>query len=221
MKRFHFISCTVSVLLLLGACKKHHPEDSPNCPDCWDSQMVCVENTCQCPEGYAETWLNLYTNAEKDEVPSSGRKFCIKPDKLTFMAHFPKFECIDTFAFRFHTEPLEVNDQTPILEISSVNPLVPQKALPPGLILDTKDPNGLWVGIINLYPTHGSYFTGCVDYNLNGTIDGSISRISFRGYFTHKDTISGHLLFEGAYGSKAALENFQLEGIKLVRMVPY
>ncbi len=155
MKQFHFFSGALVILLLLYACKKHHPEDSPNCPDCWDSQMVCVENTCQCPEGYAETWLNLYNNAEKDEVPPSGRKFCIKPDKLTFMAYFPKFECIDSFAFRFHTEHLEVNDQTPIQDISSVNLLKPQKALPPGLILDTKDPNGLWVGITGLHPTLG------------------------------------------------------------------
>ena len=223
MNRFHFFNCSLAAMLLLFSCDKHRPEPVPDCPDCWDQQMVCVENTCQCPDGYVETWLNLYSNAEKEEVPLSGRKFCIKPDKLTFMAHFPRFECIDSFAFRFHTEPLEVSAQTPVLDISSINPLVPGgwKGLPPGLTLDTHDPEGLWVGITSLYPTHGTSISGCVDYDLNGNIDGEIGRISFRGYFTHKDTISGHLLFEGASGSKAALENFQLKGIKLVRMVPY
>jgi len=210
--------------VLIVSCRNQEAIIAPECPSCWDEKMVCVESTCQCPEGYLETWLNLYRGHGEDLVPPlAGRKFCIKPDKLTFMAHFPKFECIDTFAIRFYTEPLEVTDQTQILLVSSVEPQVPKSwtALPPGLILDTKDPKGVWVGIPSLYPTHGTSFLGCIDYDLNGSIDGGIGRISFRGYFTHPDTISGHLLFEGASGSKAALENYQLEGIKLIRTVPY
>jgi len=209
-------------LVVFAACDRNTVAPIPPCPDCWDEKMLCVENTCQCPEGNIETWLNMYSNDEKDVIPHEGRKFCIQPHKLTFMAHFPRFECIDTFAFRFLTEPLEVTPQTQILSTTSIETLVPEKwsALPPGLIL-SDDPEGLFVGIVSLYPTHGTNFFGCVDYDLNGAVDGSIGRISFRGYFTHPDTISGHLLFEGAAGSKAHLENYQLEGIKLIRTVPY
>jgi len=225
MKYVHFFSVAVTLFLLVTACKKDQPDMVvPDCPECWDDNMVCVEQTCQCPDGYLETWLNIEFYDDTEVVPPSGRKFCIEPDKLTFMAHFPRFECIDTFAIRFFTEPLKVNDQTPLLSISMVEALVPRSwriTVHPGLILDTENPDGIWVGIVRLYPTYGPNFLGCVDYDQNEELVGGINRMMFRGHFTHKDTISGHILFEKAFGTKAHLENFQLEGIKLVRTVPY
>jgi len=186
--------------------------------------MVCIESSCQCPKGYLETWLNTYSDSEKDQVPPAGRKFCIKPDKLTFMAYFPQFECIDSFAVRFATEPLEVTDATPASLIKTVEPMVPKRRIgrPIELVINTKDPKGISIRITYLYPTYGDNLYGCVDYNQDGTIVvGTLGQISFRGYFTHPDTISGHLLFEGASGTKDTLEDYQLENIKLIRIVPY
>jgi hypothetical protein len=213
----------IAITAILLSCNKKQAAPDPTCPTCWDEKMECVDLACQCPEGSIETWLNLFKNSEKDNVFGKSRKYCIKPNKLTFMAHFPRFECIDTFAITFLTEPLEVSDQTPVLATSQVKPEVPKSftALPPGLTIDPNDPNGTYVAIPSLYPTHGTSIFGCLDLDLDGSIDGGIGRLSFRGNFTHKDTISGAILFEGAWGSKEHRDNYELKGIKLIRTVPY
>jgi hypothetical protein len=75
----------------------------------WNVKISNVE----CPEASIPTWLELHSFDE----PLRDRKYCIIPSKLTFKADINAFECIDTFAITFLTEPLEVDRSTPILEL--------------------------------------------------------------------------------------------------------
>lgn len=212
----------LAVLTLLcpvfAACHRDLTPAQPDCPDCWDEDMVCVQSQCDCRQGDIETWLNLYNYAEIGQTADNSRKFCVKPNKLTFIAYVPKFECVDTFAFTFGVEPLEVNDQTPPLAISTVTPEMPHGwRSPKGLIIDPYDPQGVYVQITGVTPTYGTNFLDCMEYHADGTLRGEPGRVNFAGHFIHPDTIGGYLEFE----SSGPGNGRRLEGVKVVRTTPY
>lgn len=209
---------TLVLLIAVSGCGDKSTE-GPSCPQCWDEKMECVEGQCTCPEQSIMTWMELNTNPEQ----SQSRPYCIIPDKLTFLAQIPDFGCIDTFAVTFLTEPLEMTEQTPGLEYTSVLPEVPEswRALPPGLALEQREDAYPEVTISSLYPTKGSSYVSCFDFDADGQLVGSISNINFYGAFVHPDTIQGFLQLEDASGTLSDFDGLRMNDVKLVRTVPY
>jgi hypothetical protein len=216
VKSLYCSTASIMALLLIGCTPQEVVTET--CPECWDEKMECKDFKCECPEASIPTWLELHSFDE----PLRDRKYCIIPSKLTFKADINAFECIDTFAITFLTEPLEVDRSTPILDVSSVIPEVPDrwKALPPALSLNVAEEAYPEVIITNLYPTRGTSFMSCMSYTPSGELEGRISNINFYGQFIHKDTIGGFLQLEGASGIYSSLEGSRKE-IKLVRTVSY
>lgn len=206
-------------LLIAGLGCSDKSTEAPSCPQCWDEKMECVEGQCTCPEQFIVTWMELNTNPEQVQ----SRSYCIAPDKLTFLAQIPDFGCVDTFAITFLTEPLEVTEQTPMLEYTSVIPEVPEswRALPPGLVLELRENAYPDVTISSLYPTKGSSYVSCFDFDADGQLVGSISNINFYGAFVHPDTIAGFLQLEDASGTLSNFDGQRMNDVKLVRTVPY
>ena len=193
---------------------------APPCPECWDEKALCVESACECPEGAIEIRQYLFSST-KQAVGEDGLKFCVIPDPLTFIARFPQFECYDTFALSFPLEPLEYGDwpHSPSGHIIQVQ--IPDRFQQLGRLafsMNEEEDNGLFVVIPKIPPNHGERIGGCLEYDDEGVRTGGITA-EFQGYFTHKDTISGDLVFTGS-GTMEHLSGHRLP-IQLVRTVPY
>lgn len=189
--------------------------------------MICVEGACDCPDGYITTWLNRTGLGIGTAADSFPRKFCIKPDRLTFIAHIPRFMCLDTFAVRFAVDPYEFTESTysptgvwvvPVLpsEVPRLSPLSDIR------IVKESGRKLVEVHIYGLEPTYGHAIRAgiCSEFDDTGNEMGAIET-SFIGRVVHKDTISGYLEITGAGGNKREFYGKRLEGVKLVRTAPY
>jgi hypothetical protein len=226
MKKVFLLMIFLGALTHLFSCKKKVL--SLTCPPCWDKNMICLEGACDCPDGYIPTWLNrtgLGIGVAADSFP---KKFCIKPDRLTFMAHIPRFVCLDTFAVRFTVDPYEFPEKT--LDIPTgvwVMPVLPSEVphLAPASSIRVVSEAGqkfTEVSIYGLEPTYGYTLRSgvCLELDNAGNEVGS-TEMSFIGRVTHKDTISGYLEITGAGGTKRELYGKRLEDVKLIRTVPH
>ncbi|MDW8230771.1 MAG: hypothetical protein RMJ33_13125, partial [Saprospiraceae bacterium] len=155
------------------------------------------------------------------------KKFCIKPSKLTFMAYIPRFDCLDTFALRFIKDPYEFTDTTYSPTGVWVVPVLPSSVARLAPVSDIRivNENGrkvTRVHIMGLEPTHGMGIQSgiCTEMDSAGEYVGT-TEASFLGYVTHKDTISGYIEITGATSTKKEWFGRRLEGVKLVRTVPY
>lgn len=225
MKKLFFLMLLLAGFVSFYSCKKKNL--SLDCPPCWDKDMICVEGACDCPEGYITTWLNrtgLGIGAAADSFP---RKFCIKPDRLVFIAHIPRFMCLDTFAVRFTVDPYEFTESTYSPTGVWVVPVLPSELprLAPFSDIRVVEEAGLKiteVRIFGLEPTYG-HATGagvCSELDNAGNEMGAMET-SFIGRVVHKDTISGYLEITGASGNKREFYGKRLEEVKLVRTTPY
>lgn len=220
---FPITSLLLFSLLLLACGKDDDAVEEPTCPTCWDEKMRCVAGNCECPEGAIEIGQpNLEWHSEA-YVPPSERKLCVMPDTLTFIARFPRFECFDTFAVTFPYEPLEFDTPphfptgTPTVEYSRSQGNYSGFSR---AFYSEKTPAGVFVFFSNIPSSHGHLWIspGCWDFDEDFNTLGS-GYADFQGYFVHKDTIAGDLVFVGS-GTLQHLVNHRMP-IQLVRTVPF
>lgn len=210
----------IFLAFLLQACNQEEPAPI-TCPECYDSKMECIEGQCECPEGSIEIYHNLINSSEPDSMAEVPRLFCIKPDKLTFIANLEKYECIDTFGVSFLEEPYDGIQNNLAGHVVFEHPFSSENlTFPQGFLsVDTADHRGRYVGIYILSPTYGRPDIWCRFYD-EETQETGTTTLHFRGFFVHPDTIRGYIEVASATGVKASLLGDTVQ-VDLIRTVPY
>ncbi|MCR9101625.1 MAG: hypothetical protein NXI25_16820 [bacterium] len=216
-----------SLLLTFTSCKDEAPS-TPDCPRCWDRDMICVDAECDCPEESIETWLELRTSFTSNELEA--RKFCIMPSPKTFVAYVEPFACIDTFGLTFVEEPWTASpNEVGVPTGTSLVSEIPDDAeysltrqvlyIPPMTTDSLKE-----IHIQLLQPTIGELgITFCRDRAEDGSITGG-ARMVYKGVFVHPDTVKGRIEFqvlEDENNTMGYLENEVIEPVNLIRTIPY
>ncbi len=149
---------------------------------CTGINRECIDGECQCVDGAIEFWLK--TNGIDSE------QVCVMPSKTTFVAYFEPFECLTPFPVIFQKEPLGPDPPT------MVRTPLQSGGCGSSVVINQQDPKGVFVsfGVCSVYQ--------CYDYRFDDqgrpiAITGGSGPISFRGRFTHPDTISGGFRFSG------------------------
>lgn len=227
MKYSIIIFTLFSLFLAFAGCKDEAPA-TPDCPRCWDRDMICVDAQCDCPEESIETWLELRTSLTSNELEA--RKFCIMPSPKTFVAYVEPFECIDTFGLTFAREPWtdspnEVGAPTGVSLVSEIPDEAGYNLGRQVLYIPPMTPDSLKeIHIHLLQPTIGELgITFCRDRAEDGSITGG-ARMVYKGVFVHPDTIKGRIEFqvmEDANNTLEYLEDEIIEPVDLIRTIPY
>ena len=215
-----------SLLLAFAGCKDEPPA-TPDCPRCWDRDMICVDAQCDCPEESIETWLELRTSLTSNELEA--RKFCIMPSPKTFVAYVEPFECIDTFGLTFVEEPWtdspnEIGVPTGTSLVSEIPDEAGYGLSSQVLYIPPMTPDSLReIQIELLAPSRGELG---VDFCRDRAEDGSIagySRMVYKGIMVHPDTIKGRIEFRGnaTGGTLSHLADEVIVPVDLIRTIPY
>lgn len=214
-----FLICTT-----VFSCKEEPSVPQPECPECWDDDMACINLQCECEEGTIINWLEAWSPQDKVKAP---RKFCIERSPYTFIAEFEAVGCLDTFAITFPWEPLtEIdpgdNSNGPAIT-TSFRLEMPEKVrkVDVDYTLFYNEIDSLELYFFRIPANTGGEDMGyefCTDYDENGERIGRASR-AFSGVFVHPDTIRGQLVHSG-HGTLDYLDGLHTP-IDLVRTVPY
>ncbi|KGE87513.1 MAG: hypothetical protein ACE362_23930 [Phaeodactylibacter xiamenensis] len=225
--KYNFIIFTFSSLLLaFTGCKDEVPV-TPDCPRCWDRDMICADAECDCPEESIETWLELRTSFISNELEA--RKFCIMPSSKTFVAYVEPFVCIDTFGLTFVEEPWtaspnEVGVPTGTSLVSEIPDDAEYSLTRQVLYIPPMTPDSLKeIHIHLLQPTRGELGESvCRDWTEDGNIAG-YTRMIYKGLMVHPDTIKGRIEFMGnaSGGTLSYLADEVIEPVDLIRTIPY
>jgi hypothetical protein len=153
-------------------------------------------------------------------------KFCVKPDPLTFIARFPAFGCIDTFALSFLREPLTVLESPPAangilanLERPIQNGGAPT-VLDAFLFYNEADELELYLWNIPVNVGASRHRFICEEYDGTGERIGAAGPAEYGGVFVHPDTIRGYFFYASTSGSLSQLAGDSLE-VDFVRTRPH
>lgn len=206
----------LSTLLLFAACRDNCEELT--CPECYDSKMECIDGACTCPENSILLYHNLLNPTDADSLIDIPRQFCVQPNKLTFLASFEQFECIDTFAITFYEEPtMGIQNNLANKVIFEVPDYFANHPIVRGaLVIDTTDQ---FVGIYGLSPTFGRE-SRCY-YEDTSTNEFGLIDLDFRGNFVHPDTIRGMIEVSGISSTYVQDKLGSTIEVDLIRTIPY
>lgn len=225
MKNLIKLFCLCSIgMLLLPSCNDEAPIAELECPECSDYRAVCIEASCQCPEGYLELWYRarLFANT----IPPT--HYCLAPDSLTFLAHLPHNSCVDTFAVGFTAEPL--GDTILGSGVSTLYAYIHR----PGTRYTSRSERG-FSGVFTNEAGELEFFYNFMDiatfpidfltdsecFAASRADEDAIPRGgSYVGIFVHEDTIRGQLDYLYQADSLAPAERIFID-VDLVRMQPY
>ena len=208
-------------IMSLSACEKEKTGE-PQCPECWDSDMLCIDLQCECPEGMIVNWFEAILLGDEEGAPP--KKFCIEPSPYTFIAEFEAVGCLDTFAIVFPWEPTTEIDSSAVpngpsqsFELEIERP-TGNARLPYDLFYNEFDELEM---IMSGMPanTNGVQIRAgaCSEYDENGDQIG-YAKPWFQGVFVHPDTIWGQLTYL-ANGTLAHLNDVEVP-LDLIRTVP-
>ncbi len=206
MKIATIFSIIFSFIIVFAACKKKEAE--PQCPECWNEKALCVDASCECPEGtIVIDQTGMYWGSLPDSLQGTQEQlFCLEPDPLTFLAEFDTIGCYRTLAVQFPVEPLRFAEEW----TSPFGPRVEQ-AFPSGIrqglirLTIEEETEGVYVKIEDLMGSIGYVFTyACVDFHPTGeeesfdeAIKGGMSA-DFEGYMVDENTIEGELILKAS-----------------------
>lgn len=202
-----FFSILFGFIIVFAACKKKEAE--PQCPECWDQKAVCVDASCQCPEG---TIVIDQTGMNWPGLPDSlqgtrEQLFCLEPDQLTFLARFDTIGCYRTLAVQFPVEPLRFEEEWTSPFAPTVDQAFPSSRTAVNQttmwLTINEEPEGVFIKIENLMGSIGYVFSyACVDFRPTGEgIDSSIfggMSADFEGYMVDENTIEGELILKAS-----------------------